>query len=99
MPESEIYTLEDMLAEEHQSDPLEDALYDAFQGSSAYAEVYANKRSIELTIDASDMITVEHIQNYTQHISDVVQKLGAGRVRFDGVLGGSEFRIALVFGY
>lgn len=99
MPESEIYTLEDILAEEYQSDPLEDALFDAFQGSTAYAEVYANKRAIELTIDASDMVTVEHIQNYTQHISDVVQKLGAGRVRFEGVLGGSEFNIALVFGY
>lgn len=98
MPE-EIYTLQDILAEEYQPDPLEDALFDAFQGSSAYAEVYANKRSIELTIDASDIVTVEHIQNYTQHISDVVEKLGAGRVQFEGVLGGSEFKIALVFRY
>jgi hypothetical protein len=98
-PSAETYTLQDMLAEEYQSDPLEDALYDAFEGSSAYTEVYPNKRAIELTIDASDIVTVEHIQNYTQHISDVVQKLGAGRVRFEGVLGGSEFKISLVFGY
>ena len=96
---TEIYTLQDMIAEEYQTDPLEDALYDAFQDSTAYAEVYPKARNIELSIDASDIVTVEHIQNYTQHISDVVQKLGAGRVRFSGVLGGSEFRIALVFGY
>lgn len=95
----EIYTLQDIIAEEYQTDPLEDALYDAFEGSSALAEVYPEKRAIELTIDASDIITVEHIQNYTQHISDVVQKLGVGRVRFEGILGGSEFRVALVFGY
>lgn len=99
MPESEIYTLQDILEEEYPENPLEDALFDAFNGSSALVEVYADKRTIELMIDASDLVTVDHIQNYTQHISDVVQKLGAGRVRFEGVLGGSEFRIALVFGY
>ena len=99
MPESEIYTLEDILNEEYQSDPLEDALFDAFSGSSAYAEVYADRRMIELTIDASDVITVDNMQNYTQHISDVVQKLGAGTVQFIGVLGGSEFNIALIFAY
>ena len=101
MAEPEIYTLQDMLEEEdHDSDsPLEDALFHAFSGSSAYAEVYADKRMIELTIDASDVITVDNMQNYTQHISDVVQKLNVGKVQFIGVLGGSEFRIALIFAY
>lgn len=97
MAEPEIYTLQDILEEEYESDPLEDALFDGFNGSSAYAEVYADKRTIELTVDASDVITVDHIKNYTQHISDIVQKLNAGRVQFVGILGGSEFRIALVY--
>ncbi len=97
--EPEIYTLQDILEEEYADDPLEDALFDAFSGSSAYAEVYADKRIIELTVDASDVITVDNMKNYTQHISDVIQKLGVGRVEFIGILGGSEFRIALVFKY
>ena len=95
----EIYTLEDILNEEYQSDPLEDALFDAFNGSSAYASVYGDRRTIELTVDASDTITVDHMQNYTQHISDVAEKLGAGRVEFVGVEGGTDFRITLVFKY
>jgi len=99
MPELEIYTLEDILNEEYQSDPLEDALFDAFNGSSAYASVYGDRRIIELTVDASDVVTVDHMQNYTQHISDVAEKLGAGRVEFVGVEGGSDFRINLVFKY
>ena len=99
MAEPEIYTLQDILEEEYEDDPLEDALFDAFQGSSAYAEVYADRRMIELTVDASDVITVDNMQNYTQHISDVVQKLNVGKVQFIGVLGGSEFRIALIFAY
>lgn len=99
MAEAEIYTLDDMLTEEYQSDPLEDALFDAFNGSSAYASVYGDRRIIELTVDASDVITVDHMQNYTQHISDVAEKLGAGRVEFVGVEGGTDFRINLVFKY
>jgi hypothetical protein len=99
MSEAEIYTLDDMLTEEYQSDPLEDALFDAFNGSSAYASVYGDRRIIELTVDASDVITVDHMQNYTQHISDVAEKLGAGRVEFVGVEGGTDFRINLVFKY
>ena len=99
MAEPEIYTLQDMLEEEYQDDPLEDALFDAFSGTSSYAEVYAKKRTIELTVDASDVITVDNMQNYTQYISDIVQKLGLGRVEFIGILGGSEFRIALIYKY
>ena len=95
----EIYTLEDILNEEYQSDPLEDALFDAFNGSSAYASVYGDRRTIELTVDGSDIVTVDHMQNYTQHISDVAEKLGAGRVEFVGVEGGTDFRINLVFKY
>lgn len=96
----EIYTLQDILEEEYEGDdPLEDALFDAFSNTSAYAEVYADRRMIELTIDASDVITVDNMQNYTQHISDVVQKLGVGKVQFIGVLGGSQFKIALIFAY
>ena len=95
----EIYTLEDILNEEYQSDPLEDALFDAFNGSSAYASVYGDRRTIELTVDGSDIVTVDHMQNYTQHISDVAEKLGAGRVEFVGVEGGTDFRITLVFKY
>ena len=95
----EIYTLEDILNEEYQSDPLEDALFDAFNGSSAYASVYGDRRTIELTVDGSDVVTVDHLQNYTQHISDVAEKLGAGRVEFVGVEGGTDFRITLVFKY
>lgn len=99
MPEAEIYTLDDMLSEAYETDPLEDALFDAFNGSSAYASVYGDRRIIELTVDGSDVVTVDHMQNYTQHISDVAEKLGAGRVEFVGVEGGSDFRINLVFKY
>jgi len=96
---NEIYTLQDILEEEYEPDPLDDALYDAFSRSSALVEVYADRRMIELTVDASDVITVDNMQNYTQHVSDVVQKLDAGTVQFIGVLGGSEDRMALIFAY
>lgn len=98
MPQAEIYTLGDILEAYHEEDTsLEDALFDAFQNTSAYAEVDGARRAIELTVDASDTISVDDIQNYTQHISDIVEKMSAGRVKFVGVLGGTEFRITLIY--
>jgi hypothetical protein len=97
--EPEIYTLQDILEEEYEDDPLEDALWQNYKDTSAYAEVYADKRLIELGVDGSDMLSVDDIQNHTQQVSDIVQKLNAGRVQFVGILGGSEFRITLVFKY
>jgi len=97
--EPEIYTLQDILEEEYEDDPLEDALFQNYVNTSAYAEVYEKQRTIEVTVDANDIITVDTIQNHTQQVSDIVQKLNVGRVKFVGVLGGSEFRIALIFSY
>ena len=95
---AEIYTLEDMM-EGYEESPIEDALFQNYRQSSALAAVYQDKRIIELTIDASDIITVDTIQNHTQQVSDIVEQLGAGRVQFVGIQGGSDFRIDLVFKY
>ena len=85
--------------EDYEESPLEDALFQNYRQTSVLSAVYEDRRIIEITIDASDVVTVDTIQNHTQQVSDIVEALGAGRVQFIGVLGGSEFRIDLIYKY
>ena len=85
--------------EGYEDSPLDDALFQNYRTSDVLAAVYEDKRVIELTVDGSDVVTVDTIQNHTQQVSDIVQQFGEGRVQFVGVEGGSDFRLTLVYRY
>jgi hypothetical protein len=95
---TEVYTLQDMM-EGYEESPLDDALYQNYKDTSVLAAVYEDRRVIELTVDGSDVVTVDTMQNHTQQVSDIVQQFGDGRVQFIGVEGGTDFRLTLVFKY
>lgn len=99
-PEPEIYTLQDMMEENSVEDsPLDDALFQAYRGTDTWTDVDEERRLIEITVDADGVLTVDAIQTHTQQVSNIVQKLGAGRVQFVGIQGGTQMRVGLVYSY
>lgn len=100
-PEPEIYTLQDMMEDEDDSteSPLDDALFQAYRSTDTWTDVDEKRRLIEITVDADGVLTVDAIQTHTQQVSDIVQKLGAGRVQFVGIQGGTQMRVGLVYRY
>ena len=98
-PESEVYTLQDMMEEEYPESPLDDALWQAFRSSDASADVDEKRRLIELTVDADAVLTVDAIQAFSQQVSQIVENAGAGQVAFVGIQGGVDMRVGLVYRY
>lgn len=98
-PELETYTLQDMMEEDSTESPLDDALFQAYRSTDTWTDVDEKRRLIEITVDADGVLTVDAIQTHTQQVSDIVQKLGAGRVQFVGVQGGTQMRVGLVYSY
>jgi len=98
-PEPEIYTLQDMMEEDSTESPLDDALFQAYRSTDTWTDVDEKRRLIEITVDADGVLTVDAIQTHTQQVSDIVQKLGAGRVQFVGIQGGTQMRVGLVYRY
>ncbi len=98
-PEPEIYTLQDMMEEDSTESPLDDALWEAFRQTDVLVDVDEKRRNIELTVDADGVLFVSAIQTFTQKVSDIVQQLGAGRVEFIGIQGGTDMRVGLVYRY
>jgi hypothetical protein len=98
-PEPEIYTLQDMMEEDSTESPLDDALWQAFRQTDILVDVNEEKRNIELTIDADEILFASAIQTLTQQVSDVVEKVGGGKVMFVGIQGGVNMRIGLIYRY
>jgi hypothetical protein len=98
-PEPEIYTLQDMMEEDSSESPLDDALWQAFRLSDATADVDEKNRTIELNVDADGILFVSAIQSFTQTVSDVVEKVGGGKILFVGIQGGTDMRVGLVYRY
>lgn len=97
--QTETYTLQDMMEDESPENPLDDALWQAFRGTENMVDLDANRRLIELNVDADAVLTVAAMQAYSQQISDIVEKMGAGKVEFAGIQGGVNMRISLVYRY
>jgi len=98
MSSPDIYTLQDMM-EDYEDSPLDDALYHNYKNTSVIASSYERDRTIEVMIDGGDIVPVDTIQNHAQQVSDIVEQLGVGRSQFVGIMGGSDFRVTLVFKY
>ncbi len=94
----ETYTLQDMMEEEYPESPLDDALWQAFRNSGAATDLDEKNRTIELTVDADAVLTVDAMQAYSQQVSNVAQGVGE-QVVFVGVQGGVDMRVGLVFRY
>ncbi len=94
----ETYTLQDMMEEEYPESPLDDALWQAFRNSGATIDLDEKNRTIELTVDADAVLTVDAMQAYSQQVSGVMQRVGE-QVVFVGVQGGVDMRIGLIFRY
>jgi GMP synthase PP-ATPase subunit len=97
-PEPEIYTLQDMMEEEYPESPLDDALWQAFRNTDASADLNEKNRTIELTVDADAVLTVDAMKAYSQQVSDAAQGMGE-QVVFVGIQGGVDMRVGLVFRY
>lgn len=103
-PEPEIYTLQDMMEDDSIESPLDDALFQAYRHERSkelitYFDVDEKRRLIELTVDADAVLTIDVIQAHSQKISNIVQELGAGQVKFIGIQGGMDMRVGLVYSF
>ena len=84
--------------EEYPESPLDDALWQAFRNSGAATDLDEKNRTIELTVDADAVLTVDAMQAYSQQVSNVAQGVGE-QVVFVGVQGGVDMRVGLIFRY
>ena len=79
---------------------LDDFLFDNYRGNDIRPDVYENRRTIELVVEADDLVTVEDMQAFSQTLSNLVTKFDSSlTITFRGIQGGSSYKIGLVFTY